>query len=104
MPTIPDAFALAVEHFNAGRLQATENICRQILAVVSDHANSLNLLGILYARTGAHERAAEHFRLALAAHPDWAEGHTNLGNALWKLEKLDDAQIALQRALQLQPA
>jgi nucleotidyltransferase/DNA polymerase involved in DNA repair len=41
MATISEALATAVQHHQAGRLQAAEEIYRQILAVDPDHADAL---------------------------------------------------------------
>jgi len=42
--TIQQAFNLAIQHQQAGRLQEAESICRQILAVEPRHAGSLHNL------------------------------------------------------------
>ena len=43
------------------------------------------------------------YRRALELNPDFAEAHNNLGNALRKLGKFDEAVVCLHRALELQP-
>jgi hypothetical protein len=40
MATISEALAMAVQHHQAGRLQAAEQIYRQILAVEPNHADA----------------------------------------------------------------
>jgi Flp pilus assembly protein TadD len=103
MATISQAMALAIEHHNAGRFQAAEPICRQILTAEPNHAAAWHLLGVINARTGNHPFAVECIRRALALKPDWAEAQANLGNALREQGKLDEAVPLLRRALQLKP-
>jgi hypothetical protein len=40
MATISEALAIAIQHHRAGRLQAAEQICRQILAVELNRADA----------------------------------------------------------------
>jgi tetratricopeptide (TPR) repeat protein len=103
MATISQALALAIEHHNAGRFQAAERICRQILAAEPSHAAAWHLLGVINAQTGNHPFAVECIRRALALKPDWAEAQANLGNALREQGKLDEAVPFLRRAVQLKP-
>ena len=45
MATISEALAIAIQHHQAGRLQAAEQIYRQILAVEPNHADAWHLSG-----------------------------------------------------------
>ena len=45
MPTISESMALAIQHHQQGRLQAAEQIYRQVLQVDPNHAQALHLLG-----------------------------------------------------------
>ena len=47
MATIPEALTTAIRHHQAGRLQAAEQIYRQILAVGPGQAEALHLLGLI---------------------------------------------------------
>ena len=98
MPTIAESLALAVEHHQAGRLHAAEQLYRQILALQPHHADAWHLLGVINAQTGHHQLAVECIYRALAVRPDWAEAQANLGNALREQGKLDEAVPFLQRA------
>jgi predicted O-linked N-acetylglucosamine transferase (SPINDLY family) len=103
MATIPEALAIAVQHHQDGRLQAAEQIYRQILAAEPNHADAWHLLGVIHAQTGKRELAVECISRALTAKPDWAEAQANLGNALREQGKADEAVRFLRRALQLKP-
>ena len=69
MATIPEALTTAIRHHQAGRLQAAEQIYRQILAVEPGHAEALHLLGVINAQAGNHQLAVEYMRRALARNP-----------------------------------
>ena len=62
MATISEALAIAVQHHQAGQLQAAEQIYRQILAVDPNQADALHLLGVIASQTGQHEVAVEFIR------------------------------------------
>ena len=103
MATIPEALAIAIGHHQAGRLQAAEQIYRQILAVEPNHADSWHLLGVIAHQLGQHETAVQYIRRAIALNGNMAHFHYNLGNALKDLRKLDEAVISYRRALELNP-
>ncbi|MGO9919094.1 MAG: tetratricopeptide repeat protein [Isosphaeraceae bacterium] len=103
MVTVGQAFATALQHHQAGRLEAAGRIYRQILVAEPTHADALHLFGIVNAQTGHRQLAVECIRRALTLRPDWAEAHANLGNALREQGKPDEAVPVLQRALQLKP-
>jgi protein O-GlcNAc transferase len=103
MPTIPEAFAIAIEHQRAGRFRESETIYRQILAVDPNHHDAWHLMGIVASEVGNYQRGIECIQRALRLRPEWAEAHFNLGNA-WKHQgKLDEAIASYQRAVQLKP-
>jgi tetratricopeptide (TPR) repeat protein len=103
MATIAEALAIALQHHQAGRRRAAEQIYRRILEVEPDHAEALHLLGVVNAQAGAHQRAVEYIYRALTVKPDWPEAQYNLGNALKEQGKLDDAAACYRRALELKP-
>ena len=57
MMTIQQAFNLALQHHQAGRLADAEVLYRQILAVVPGHADALHSLGILAHQLGRDDVA-----------------------------------------------
>ena len=52
MATISEALAIAIQHHQAGRLQAAEQIYRQILQVEPNHADAIHLLGVIASPSG----------------------------------------------------
>lgn len=94
---------LAQRHHQAGRFAEAEAICHQILAESPDHADALNLLGMLNGQTGRMEAAADLISRAIAANPEAPHYHSNLAIALRELGKLDEAIASLKRAIELNP-
>ena len=65
MATIPEAMAIAIQHHQAGQLQAAEQIYRQILTVEPKHADAIHFLGVLAHQVGKHEVAVEYIERAI---------------------------------------
>ena len=86
MATISEALAIAIQHHQAGRLQAAEQIYRQILAVEPNHADAIHLLGVIAPRSGKHEIAVEYIGRAIGLNGNVAAFHDNLGEAYRALQ------------------
>ena len=59
MATISEALAIAIQHHQAGRLQAAEDIYRKILAAQPNHGDAWHLLGLIASQTGRPQAALE---------------------------------------------
>jgi predicted O-linked N-acetylglucosamine transferase (SPINDLY family) len=103
MATISEALAIAIQHHQAGRLQAAEQIYRQILAVEPNHADALHLLGVLACQVGKHELAIEYIGRAVRLKGTDAAFHSNLGEAYRALQRVPEAIACYRRALELKP-
>ena len=103
MATIPEALAIAVQHHQAGRLHAAEQIYRQILAAEPNHADACHLLGVLAGQAGKHEDAIEYIGRAIGLKGNTALFYNNLGEAYRALRKIPEAVACCRRALALQP-
>ncbi len=101
--TIDQAFALALQHHQAGRLGDAEAICREILVVEPRHANALHILGMIAGQTGRHEVAVDLLRQVIALEPGSAAAHSNLGVALKEMGRLDEAIAECRQAIVLNP-
>ena len=101
--TIAQAFEIALQHHQAGRLAEAEAIYRQVLAAEPQHADALHLLGVIAHQMGLNDRAVAMIRQAIALNPHSSIFHSNLGEAYRKLGQLDEAIAAYRQALQLQP-
>jgi tetratricopeptide (TPR) repeat protein len=104
MATISEALAIAIQHHQAGRLQAAEQIYRQILQAEPTQADAIHLLGVIAYQVGKHELAVEYIGRAIGLKGNVADFHNNLGNALKNQGKLDEAIACYRRALELKPA
>ena len=103
MATIPEMLAIAVQHHQGGRLQAAEQIYRQILALQPNHADAMHLLGVIASQMGRPDDALACWRRAVELKPDFAPAHYNLGLALEDQGKLDEALACWRRAVELKP-
>jgi tetratricopeptide (TPR) repeat protein len=96
------AFDEALRHHRAGRLTEAEALYRQTLARDPHHADSLHWLGVIAHQNGRYEEAAKLIEQAIAIN-DAALYRNNLGNALRRLGRLEDAAEQGRRALALEP-
>jgi predicted O-linked N-acetylglucosamine transferase (SPINDLY family) len=103
MATISEALAIAIQHHQAGRLQAAEQIYRQILQAEPDHADALHLLGVIAHQVGKHEVAIECIGRAVGLNGNVAIFHNNLGEAYRALQRIPEAVACYRRALELNP-
>ena len=103
LATISEALAIAVEHHQGGRLQAAEQIYRQILQVEPNNPDALHLLGLLACMVGKPDIGIDYMRRALEQNSGNAHAHYNLGTALKEQGELDEAAACYRRALALQP-
>jgi tetratricopeptide (TPR) repeat protein len=103
MPTVAEAFALAVQHHQAGNFYQAERIYREILAVDSNHADACNNLASALLQQSKLDEAIHFYREALRLNPHSAAAAFNLGTALERQDKLDEAIRCYQDALLLNP-
>ena len=64
--TLEQQLQSGLSHHQAGRLAEAERIYRQILAQQPDHAEALNLLGVLAGQTGRLDAAVDLIHRAIA--------------------------------------
>ena len=102
--SIDQAFQIAMQHHNAGRLAEAEGIYRQILAVDPRHAEAQHLLGIIAHQVGRSDIAVEMISAAIAMAPRQPAPHSNLGEAYRNLGRLDEAIASYRRAIEIDPA
>jgi protein O-GlcNAc transferase len=103
MPTVAEAFAMAVQQHQAGKLAEAEQLYRQILQADPNHADAWHLLGLLASQVGNHNVAIGCIAKAAALNPDFAEAHYNLGLAYHRLRRVEEAIACYSRAVELKP-
>ncbi len=101
--TIQQAFDLALQHHQAGRLLEAERLYRQILAQSPDHVGAMHYSGVIAHQAGRSDIAVELIRRALILRPNYAEAYSNLGIALKEIGQLDQAIAACRQAIALRP-
>jgi protein O-GlcNAc transferase len=103
MATISKALSIAIQYHQAGRLLAAEQIYRQILAVEPNHADAIQLLGVMAQQWGKHAIAVEYIGRAIGLKDNVAAFHNNLGEAYRALRRIPEAVACYRRALELEP-
>ncbi len=98
MATIPEILATALQYHQAGHLSAAEQLYRQILRVEPNQPQAWHLLGVANVQQGRHQAGVECIQRALVLRPDWADAHSNLGNALREQGRFSEAAAAYRRA------
>jgi predicted O-linked N-acetylglucosamine transferase (SPINDLY family) len=102
--SIDEAFALALEQHRAGRLAEAELGYRAILQQAPEHADSLNLLGVIALQSGNLESALALVQRAVALRPDAAVCRNNLGQVLERHGREDEAAGCYEAAIELDPS
>ena len=102
--SVDRAFERALEHHRAGHLAEAEKRYRAILQREPQHADSLNLLGVIALQTGNVEAAFELVQRAVALRPDAAVCRNNLGQVLERLGRDDEAASCYAAAIELDPS
>jgi protein O-GlcNAc transferase len=93
----------ALRLHKAGRLDKARPLYEQVLKLAPHEPRALHGLGVLCNDSGEPARAVELLRAAIAARPDSAVYHNNLGNALRALGEGDAAERAYRDALERDP-
>ncbi len=104
MPTVAEVLAEGLVHHRAGRWPEARRIYRRVLAFDRAQPDALHLLGALELEAGEIDLATAFLVQAVAAVPDNAIAHANLGRALRRRGDSEGAVAALRRSLALMPA
>jgi tetratricopeptide (TPR) repeat protein len=100
--TPEQAIQIALRHYEAGQLQQSEAICRQLLGLDPNQADALHLLGLIAHRVN-HPDAGVLIRRAIALQPNNAIAYGNLALVLQSQGKWDEAMECSRQALALHP-
>jgi predicted O-linked N-acetylglucosamine transferase (SPINDLY family) len=104
MTPVTESLQTALRLHQAGDYAEAGRIYREILREYPDHADALQLLGLIEHQAGRHAAAAELIGRAVALAPGAAVLHNNLGEALRSLGRLDEAAACYAKAVALDPA
>jgi predicted O-linked N-acetylglucosamine transferase (SPINDLY family) len=94
---------LAYNHHLAGRREAAEQVCRQILQRDPNNSQALHVLGRMAHDQDRLNVAEKLLRMAIAAAPDVAEFHNSLGGVLGDCKRVVEAAAAFREAVRLRP-
>ncbi len=103
--TLPmgEALDLLVEHYQGGRMEEAEHLCRRVLDSRPDDADVLFLAADVYLRRGRAADSVDLLHRLLARDPGHAEAYFALGNALMVAAKPALAAEAYAKALARSP-
>jgi tetratricopeptide (TPR) repeat protein len=97
-------FRQAQQVHAAGRLAEADQLYRQLLNAVPNHADSLHMLGVVALQSGQPDAALQWFDRAIARHQSSAPAaaliNAHRAHALLALRRADDALAAAQHGLQ----
>src|SRR5579862_381243 len=94
-------FDVALEHHQAGRLADAERLYRRVLADEPNHADALNLLGVLAAQVGRFDDAVALIGRACALCPNVFDYRKHLGGVLSEKGDFAEAADAYRQAIRL---
>ena len=97
------AYDVAAEHFNAGRMREAESVLLRILAQAKDHPDCLHMLGLAQHQLGRGTAGVELLRRAIDKSPQNAQFYANLSAVLSSLGDDEAAMKVAQRAAELDP-
>src|SRR5215831_1484728 len=96
--TLAQVLAAVEQYRQSGHLDAAENLCRQVLQVTPEQAETLQTLGIIVYQAGRRAEGIDFVRKAIAA-----PFHANRCELLRRAKRLDEAVAAGQQAIALDP-
>jgi Flp pilus assembly protein TadD len=96
-------FETALAHHQADRLPEAERLYRLVLKSNPNHADALNLLGVLAAQIGRYDDAVELIGRACSLCPKVFDYRKHLGGALSEKKDFPAAVVAYRHALELNP-
>jgi len=98
-------YFLAEELRKQGKVSLAMEHCRKALEIKPNYVNAIITLGSVLAEQGDLNQAIGYFQkaLKLTSNSASAYDHYNLGVALLKCSKLDDAVVCFTRAVQIAP-
>lgn len=97
------ALGLAVARARLGDADAARSILENVRTIDPKPGILFNL-GVLHQQANRHLEAAQCYRQAIEAKPDFAEAFLNLGHALDASGKGDDARESWRKAVKLNPS
>ncbi|WP_024520640.1 tetratricopeptide repeat-containing glycosyltransferase family protein [Bradyrhizobium sp. Tv2a-2] len=101
-PTTSALFLAALGHLRAGRAGDAEACCREALALDSEHADALHLMGLLALQVEQYGQATDWIARAIQREPKPIY-LTSLGTCLSRQDRGEEALQVFDKAVQLKP-
>ena len=83
--------------------ESAKTCVEEMLAINPNHAQALNLKGILAYRNTDHRSAEQYFKRAIDADPGYGEPYTNLGMLQFEAEQQEEALKFFEKGFRLTP-
>ena len=93
-----------LKHHQAGRFAEAEACYRRVLAIQSDHADALHLLGVIAHQVRRYDLAVELIGRAIKRNGENPFYYSSLGSALRGQGKVGEAIAAFRQAIVIMPA
>ncbi|MEC5385905.1 tetratricopeptide repeat protein [Uliginosibacterium sp. H3] len=93
----------ALSSHQAGQYGKAEQFYQSVLQFAPEYFDALHLMGVLEDERGNGVLAVQYIRKALAINPRVPHAHVNLGSALRRLGRLDEALDSYDAAIAVQP-
>jgi tetratricopeptide (TPR) repeat protein len=104
MPSSAALFSMGLAAHGAGQLALASQRYEEVLKLNPEHVGALNALAVIYAQSGRTNEALTLFARASSLAPGAAHVRNNAGYALLRDGRLDEAEIALNKARELDPS
>lgn len=99
--TVDQAIQTGIAYHQAGLWEQARELYAGVLRLVPQHPEALHLLGVLELQSNRPESAVELIQQAAALHPEIAVYHSNLGEALRRTGRLEEALAHLRSAVEI---
>jgi protein O-GlcNAc transferase len=100
---VAELFQLALQHHRANRLDAAEQLYRQVIEKQPNYSEALYSLGMISQQKGAFKEAQKHLSAASQVQPNSVKIWFSLGNLHSSQGQLPEAEEAYQKAIALRP-
>jgi protein O-GlcNAc transferase len=101
--SVDEAYAQALEHFNAERYTIADQLCTAIIKAMPNHVYAINLIGLIAQRVGRHDLAIELFQKSISIDSNIALLYYNLGTSLFALGRTEEAVNNYQKSISINP-
>lgn len=103
MPSEEALYTLGRAAHGVGQFTLAAQRYEQVLKSAPEHVGALNALAVIYAQSDRTDEALMLFARARHLAPGAAHVHNNTGYTLLRAGRLDEAELALKRARELDP-